>query len=257
MDRRNFVVSLLSYAACCLFGPSALAKYLNVIAHPYRGPLLDKIHDHLRLLNAGKLSHSQFVLQLGETFQQFDLKKELSFWLDMKPSTEIPGGLNFSFLSRQTSKNNQRRAELVLFYIPEDSAHPLHAHHDLSSTMSVLSGQLTVQQYTRSKPIENNIIQVHGRKEFQLATGGLLYTTEYQDNIHGFQAINAPALMINYNIFGYNKQTIDPKNSSTNERLYLNANDIDFSSSTSRCRVITEKEALRLYAQPSKKRQIS
>jgi hypothetical protein len=109
----------------------------------YCGPLVVKINDLLDRLDRREITAEQFVSELHQRYNEFDLESEFNQWLGEVPEDCL------SVRSLYERTDEMRQSVLHLSYIPPMNSIPPHAHHNLASAQCILKGNLHVRQYDR------------------------------------------------------------------------------------------------------------
>jgi len=98
----------------------------------------------------------------------------------------------------------------VLFYrVDEGEVHPPHHHHNVISTQIVVSGCLRMREYDRVRRNREGRLVLRLASDTRLGPGEHFQASEWQRNVHWFQAVEGPAIVFNINARGYEPKTFD------------------------------------------------
>lgn len=109
-----------------------------------------------------------------------------------------------------------RRAEgardytLQVIHVAPGEVHPPHVHHNVISTQIVLHGALHAREYARERRLGPGRLALRLLTDGVYGAGAAMQSSEFSRNSHWFAADTAPALMLNFNIRGFERETFDP-----------------------------------------------
>ena len=242
-NRREFIFLSLCLGLCTFSSARTLAKSLKAldIHSDYRGPLISKTGSLIARLDRKEISAEIFVNELSKYYDEMDLTKELSPWLE---SSHGENEMKDIF----TRENRDHNEVMSLFFIAGNSSHPPHAHHDLMSTQCVLRGKVHVRQYNRIDRLDKKHLTIRLTNEAVLDRSGKILMTENKDNVHWFGAVDEPAVILNYNISGTYQKTFDPLGSRHKKRYHVDPMTGEHSNGMIIAREMTKDEAYEKYS---------
>lgn len=163
-------------------------------------------------LKARKLTVDQFQEDIHKLYEELDLVSALKPWIDRALNEKKD-----QVLYRKT--NPDGRIAIQLFYIEAFEVHPPHCHHNIVSTQVVLHGLLRIREFDRIARIGEDQVLMKMKSDGWCAVGHEMRTTETSGNCHWFAAGAAPAIMLNFNAYGYQDWTFDPSDTPFRRKL--------------------------------------
>lgn len=167
-------------------------------------PIVDQSVALIDKLRRRELSPAQYMRAVQKMQEELDLPNSLSDWID-KALTEKQDQV----LYRRTGKAH--REALQLFYLDPNVFHPPHAHHNILSTQLILRGTAHLREFDRIARIDEDTLLMRLRMDGWFGPGVALRTTEIDANCHWFGAGDEPVVMLNFNAYGYQDWTFNPK----------------------------------------------
>ncbi len=110
---------------------------------------------------------------------------------------------------RRTGKTH--REGIQLFYLDANVLHPPHCHHNILSTQLMLRGRCHAREFNRIARIDDETLLLQLTSDGWIGPGEALRTTEISNNCHWFGSGAEPAIMLNFNAYGYQDWTFNPK----------------------------------------------
>lgn len=215
-SRRDFILLSSTIGLASLFDTSALASIMKNNGfgdREYRGQLRSYVEQLLKKCDSGELSSSGFTNLLKRRFDDFDIENEFSHWINQGPN-QNSDRVVYKF------RDEKRKTMMLLFFISPGTSHPPHAHHDLMSCQTLLSGELELKQYDRVEKIENGL-KVKKTNDRIILPGDKIMMTEWNNNIHWFGSRAKPSLVLNCHATGIPDKTFESKDSRNSARYFI------------------------------------
>jgi hypothetical protein len=114
-------------------------------------------------------------------------------------------------LYRRTADSH--REAIQLFYLAANVLHPPHCHHNIISTQMMMAGEVHVREYDRVARLSPNTLLLRLKTDKWIGQGAALRATETSGNCHWFGASEEPAVMLNFNAYGYQDWTFNSPDS--------------------------------------------
>jgi hypothetical protein len=156
-----------------------------------------------RLARRG-INPSRYMAEVGRLLDSMDLKTVLKPWLDKAMDEQQD-----QFLFRRTRPGH--REGISIFYLARSVFHPPHCHHNILSTQYMLTGRVQMREYDRVARLSSDTLLLKPRAEGRIGPGEALRATEVDRNCHWFCSGDEPALMLNFNAYGFQDWTFNPK----------------------------------------------
>lgn len=102
------------------------------------------------------------------------------------------------------------RDTLQLLYLGPREVHPPHGHHNLISNQMCVAGRIYMREYDRLARLSDDRVLLRIASDCWIGPGRCIATTEFHRNVHWFAADDAPAVMLNFYLLGYQQHTFDP-----------------------------------------------
>ncbi|MBI3710791.1 MAG: hypothetical protein HY246_24355, partial [Proteobacteria bacterium] len=163
---------------------------------------LRDVLDLIDALAAHRLTPDGFQAKIMAVFQRVGLQRELASWIDRAFAEKAD-----QVLYRRTLP--QHRQTLQLLYVHPHEVHPPHCHHNLISTQMVLAGKLAGREFDRVARLSPDTLLLKLATDRAFGPGDTMETTEVKRNAHWFAAGDAPCVMLNFYILGYQEWTFD------------------------------------------------
>ncbi len=107
----------------------------------------------------------------------------------------------------------------VLFYrVDSGEVHPPHHHHNVISTQIIVRGKVRIREYDRVRREDNGQLVLRLASDRILGPGDNFQASEWDRNVHWFQAVDGPAVIFNTNARGYELSTFDQDEGSFGRR---------------------------------------
>jgi len=103
-----------------------------------------------------------------------------------------------------------RRTTLQLLYLAPREVHPPHCHHNLISNQMNVYGRCHVREFDRVARLAPDTLLLHLARDAWFGVGDLMQTTEVYRNAHWFAADDAPCVVLNFYLLGFQAWTFDP-----------------------------------------------
>lgn len=113
------------------------------------------------------------------------------------------------------------RLKLQLFPLGPGDSHPPHAHYNLISCQTVLSGRARMREYTLLRRLAGDLLEVREEPVKTLEPGDGVYTLERLHNIHWQQGLSAGTLLLNINWQGFLDATAMAPDRAVHGRCYI------------------------------------
>jgi hypothetical protein len=163
-------------------------------------------------LRQRRLTVDDFLTAIGTLHRDLDVVGSLTPWIE-RALTEHKNQILYRITAKDT------RETIQLYYLEPYEVHPPHCHHNVISTQVVLRGRLRVREYDRIARCGPDTILLRLRADTRLNPGDSLRTCEVERNAHWFAAPSAPAVVLNFNVYGFQDWTFDPKDRPLQRRL--------------------------------------
>jgi hypothetical protein len=175
-------------------------------------PLVGRTIALIDKLRARELTVDAFQDAIKALHEELDLPRALKPWIERTLAERKD-----QVLYRRTVPAS--RETIQLFYIEPYEVHPPHSHHNAVSTQMVLHGRVHIREFDRIARLGPDTVLMKRRTDAWFGVGGAMRTTEVDANAHWFAAGETPAVMLNFNIYGYQSWTFDPKNDPFRRKL--------------------------------------
>jgi PCO_ADO len=177
-----------------------------------RHPLVEKSVALIDRLRRRDIAVQHFQAAIAALHAELDLTVSLADWIQRALAEQQD-----QTLYRRTVQES--RETIQLFYVAPGEVHPPHGHHNVISTQVVLHGGLHVREYDRVARLGPDTLLLTLQTDAWFTVGDAIRTTEISRNVHWFAAKAEPAVMLNFNIYGYQDWTLDPANRPFRRRL--------------------------------------
>ena len=98
----------------------------------------------------------------------------------------------------------------VLFYrVDEHEVHPPHHHFNVASTQIIVAGKIRIREYDRVRRTRDGTLFLNLVSDRMLCPGDSFQASEWNRNVHWFQAVDGPAMIFNTNVRGFEEKTFD------------------------------------------------
>ena len=169
-----------------------------------RLPVVERSVELIDRLRRGDLKPAAYQRAVQAMQEELDLPNSLSPLIQqaLEQKEDI-------VLYRRTGKAH--REALQLFYIDANVFHPPHCHHNILSTQLMLRGRCHIREFDRIARLSEDTLLMRLRRDAWIGPGEALRTTEIDANCHWFGAGDQPAVMLNFNAYGYQDWTFNAK----------------------------------------------
>jgi hypothetical protein len=103
------------------------------------------------------------------------------------------------------------RETIQLFFLDPSVFHPPHCHHNILSTQLILRGKAHIREFDRIARVGDDKILMRLRRDAVIGPGDALRASEIDANCHWFGAVDGPVVMLNFNAYGYQDWTFNPR----------------------------------------------
>jgi hypothetical protein len=165
-------------------------------------PIDDEYLEIIQRLHRGDLSAEDY---LAETIAFF--------------SPKIEGGELTSLISDAFSGSEQlelvrrhiddRRYTILFYGVEKGEVHPPHHHFNVMSTQIIVRGKVRLREYDRVNRTHSGSLRLRLVNDTTLKVGDVFQASEWNRNVHWFQAVDGPALIFNTNARGFEEKTFD------------------------------------------------
>ncbi|GAB4168463.1 MAG: hypothetical protein OHK0024_03800 [Thalassobaculales bacterium] len=169
-----------------------------------RNPFLDAAVALIDRLAARELAPARYMAEVGRLLASMDLVTMLKPWLERAMAEQRD-----QVLFRRTGKGH--REAIQVFYLAPNVFHPPHCHHNILSTQYMLTGRVQMREYDRIARLSADTLLLKPVAEGWIGPGDALRASEVDRNCHWFCSSQEPALMLNFNAYGYQDWTFNPK----------------------------------------------
>jgi hypothetical protein len=169
-----------------------------------RIPVVERSVALIDRLRRQELTPGQYMRAVQDMQEELDLPNSLGDWIDKAIAEKED-----QVLYRRTG--TAHREGLQLFYIDPNVFHPPHAHHNILSTQLILRGRAHLREYDRIARLDEDTLLMRLRTDGWAGPGAALRTTEIDANCHWFGAGDEPVVMLNFNAYGYQDWTFNPR----------------------------------------------
>ncbi|WP_114947832.1 hypothetical protein [Microvirga calopogonii] len=167
-------------------------------------PLVHRSVELIGRLRRRELTPAQYQVAVKAMHDELDLTNSLAPWIEQTLAAKQD-----VVLYRRTGKAH--REAIQLFYIDPNVFHPPHCHHNILSTQLVLVGKAHVREFDRIARLSEDTLLMRLKRDAWIGPGEALRTTEIDNNCHWFGAGDEPVVMLNFNAYGYQDWTFNPK----------------------------------------------
>ncbi len=166
-------------------------------------PLAATLRALMTRLADGELTVPAFHAATASTFAA----SRLATTLAQPMATALASGADQILLRRA---EGARDYTLQVIHVAPGEVHPPHMHHNVISTQVILHGALHAREYARERRLGPTQLALRLLTDGVYPAGAAIQSSEFSRNAHWFAAGAAPALMLNFNIRGYERETFDP-----------------------------------------------
>jgi len=116
-----------------------------------------------------------------------------------------------------------------------------HGHNNMATAFLILKGNFHGRHFDRIEDQDEHVL-IKPTIDRKFKVGECSTVSDYKDNVHWFQALDAPAFIFNIHVSG-----LDPDSDKTTGRVYIDPNGEQLKDGVIRARVIESDEAHKLY----------
>ncbi|MGQ0664387.1 MAG: hypothetical protein ACT4P2_12585 [Pseudomonadota bacterium] len=167
-----------------------------------RGPLVATTRALIDRLGDHRLAPDEFLFETLALFERHDVRTSLKPWIDKAHAEEAD-----QVLWRKTLPRHRQTFQLL--YVHPHEIHPPHCHHNLISTQMVLDGGVHVREFDRVARVDARTLLLKLRTDRRFGPGEVMQTTEVSRNAHWFGCTEAPCVILNFFVLGYQEWTFD------------------------------------------------
>jgi len=167
-------------------------------------PLVKRSVALIERLAAHDLAPGEYQKEVKALHEELDLPRALAGLIDQTLAAKED-----IVLYRRTGARH--RETIQLFYLDPNVFHPPHCHHNILSTQIILRGKAHIREFDRVARLDDDAILMRLRRDAIVGPGDALRATEIDANCHWFGAVDGPVMMLNFNAYGYQDWTFDPK----------------------------------------------
>jgi hypothetical protein len=183
---------------------------LNSVDGSYQPDILDTNHpfvtnavDLIKRLRTGVLTPLAYHDEVLKLTQDPETKESLAPMVQQTLNEKCD-----QILYRRTGDTH--REAIQMFYLAANVLHPPHCHHNIISTQMMMAGEVHVREYDRVARLTPTTILLRLKSDKWIGQGSALRATETSGNCHWFGASDSPAVMLNFNAYGYQDWTFNP-----------------------------------------------
>lgn len=169
----------------------------------YSGPFKSRCLDLVARLASRELVVDDYQIEVGKLFADPDLLVELA----QPVARALEERKDQVFYRKQ---EGSRRITLQLLYLAPREVHPPHCHHNLVSNQMNVYGRCHAREFDRVARLGPDTLIVRMVEDRWFGVGDLMQTTEVHRNAHWFAADDAPCVVLNFYLLGYQSWTFDP-----------------------------------------------
>lgn len=166
-------------------------------------PLQSTLRALMARLGDGELSAPEFHDSCASAFAAARLADALAAPMAAALATRAD-----QILLRRTE--GARDYTLQVIHVAPGEVHPPHMHHNVISTQVILQGALHAREYARERRLGPAQLAMRLLTDGVYRAGATIQASEFSRNAHWFAAGDAPVLMLNFNIRGFERETFDP-----------------------------------------------
>jgi|SRR5215204_53552 len=167
-------------------------------------PVVRRSLELIEKLRRSELKPDAYQRAVQVMQEELDLPRTLAPWIErtLEEKQDI-------VVYRRTGKTH--REALQFFYIDPNVFHPPHCHHNILSTQLMLRGRCHSREYDRIARLSDDTLLLRLRFDGWIGPGEALRASEIDRNCHWFGAGDEPVVMLNFNAYGYQDWTFNPK----------------------------------------------
>jgi hypothetical protein len=167
-------------------------------------PVVERSVELIEQLRSRRITPDQYQRAVQAMQEELDLPNSLAPFIEqtLKQKEDI-------VLYRRTGKTH--REALQLFYLDANVFHPPHCHHNILSTQLMLRGRCHIREFDRIARLSEDTMLLRLKRDAWIGPGEALRASEIDANCHWFGAGGEPAVMLNFNAYGYQDWTFNPK----------------------------------------------
>jgi len=167
-------------------------------------PVVDRSVALVEKLARRELTPDAYMAAVRSLHEELDLPNSLKPWIErtLQEKKDI--------VVYQRTRQTHREA-IQFFYLAPNVFHPPHCHHNILSTQLVLRGQAHVREFDRIARLGPDTLLLKLRLDGWLGPGEAMRATEIERNCHWFASGDEPCVMLNFNAYGYQDWTFNPK----------------------------------------------
>lgn len=169
----------------------------------YDGPLKQRCLALVERLRAGHLTVDAYQREVADLFAEPSLESELREPI----ARALEERKDQVFYRRQ---DGLRRTTLQLLYLAPREVHPPHCHHNLISNQMNVHGRCHAREFDRVTRLAPDLLLMRLANDRWFGPGDLMQTTEVYRNAHWFAADDAPCVVLNFYLLGFQSWTFDP-----------------------------------------------
>ncbi len=169
----------------------------------YDGPLRARCVALVDALRAGRLTVDGYQREVAAVFADPGLGAELA----PPVARALAEQRDQVFYRRQ---DGMRRTTLQLLYLAPGEVHLPHCHHNLVSNQMNVAGRCHAREFDRVARLAPDLLLLRLARDAWLGPGDLMQTTEVHRNAHWFAAGDAPCVVLNFYLLGFQEWTFDP-----------------------------------------------
>ena len=169
----------------------------------YAGPLKARCLDLVARLASRELTVDAYQAAVRKLFLDPSLVDELA----VPVARALAERKDQVFYRKQ---EGSRRVTLQLLYLAPREVHPPHCHHNLVSNQMNVYGRCYAREFDRVARIGPDTLLVRMVEDRWFGVSDLMQTTEVHRNAHWFAADDAPCVILNFYLLGFQAWTFDP-----------------------------------------------
>ena len=167
-------------------------------------PLIERSLELIGRLRRRELTPARYQEAVKAMHEELDLVNSLAPWIEQTLAEKQD-----VVLYRRTGKTH--REAIQLFYMDANVLHPPHAHHNILSTQLVLVGKAHIREFDRIARLSDDTLLMRLKRDAWIGPGEALRASEIDANCHWFGSGDEPVVMLNFNAYGYQDWTFNPK----------------------------------------------
>lgn len=169
----------------------------------YAGPLKSRCLALVDRLARRELTVDEYQVEAGRLFADPSLQAELALPIERA----LAERKDQVFYRKQ---DGPRRVTLQLLYLSPLEVHPPHCHHNLVSNQMNVFGRCHAREFDRVARLSADTLLVRMMEDRWFGVGDVMQTTEVHRNAHWFAADDAPCVILNFYLLGFQSWTFDP-----------------------------------------------